>query len=75
MVNQPTAQDLVAWRSMIANRQKWQLMVKVTANCPHCGWRGQLADGRWKIGLNEPAVDNRANQACSLAFQRVKLSG
>ncbi len=63
MVNQPTIQDLAAWRSIIASRQKWQLLVKVTANCPHRGWRGQLADGRWKVGLNEPAVDNRANRA------------
>ena len=62
-MNQPTTQELAAWRSSIINNQAWRLAVKVIVNCPRRGWQGCLADGSWKIGLPEPASDNRANDA------------
>jgi hypothetical protein len=62
-MNQPTAQELAAWQAAIANNQAWRLTVKVITNCPRRGWQGCLADGSWKIGLAEAAIDNRANRA------------
>lgn len=53
-MDQPTAQELAAWQTAIANNQAWRLAVKVITNCPRHGWQGRLADGSWKIGLAEP---------------------
>ncbi|HNW55798.1 MAG TPA: DUF167 domain-containing protein [bacterium] len=62
-MNQPSEQELNLWRQAIANQVDWSLMVKVIVNCPRKGWQGQLADGSWKIGISEPANDNKANEA------------
>ena len=62
-MDKPADKEVDYWRQLVANGQPWSLMVKVITNCPRHGWQGRLADGSWKIGLAEPAVDNRANQA------------
>lgn len=58
--------DLLVWRQAIADGQKWSLKIKVMANCQRHGWLGQMADGRWKIGLAESAVNDQANKALLL---------
>ncbi|NCU44117.1 DUF167 domain-containing protein [Candidatus Falkowbacteria bacterium] len=62
-MNQPTVQELAIWQEAVANNQAWRLTVKVITSCPRHGWQGHMADGSWKIGLAEPAIDNRANRA------------
>ena len=62
-MNQIAPAELSQWRQAIAHGQPWSLAVKVVVNCPRRGWQGQLADGSWKVGLAEPAADNKANEA------------
>lgn len=62
-MNEPSEQELNIWQQKIADKKEWSLAIKVIVNCPRQGWQGQLADGSWKIGLKEPASDNRANEA------------
>jgi hypothetical protein len=58
--------ELLVWRQTIASGQVWSLKIKVMTNCQRRGWLGQMADGSWKIGLAEPAINGRANQALLL---------
>lgn len=62
-MNKLVKPDLASWQQAITAKESWSLSVKVIVNCQRLGWQGQLADGSWKIGLAEPAVDNRANEA------------
>lgn len=62
-MNQVAPEELNQWRQAITSRQPWSLAIKVVVNCSRRGWQGQLADGSWKIGLAEPAADNKANEA------------
>lgn len=62
-MNEPSEQELIGWQKKIANGLDWSIAIKAVVNCPRQGWQGQLADGSWKVGLKEPASDNRANEA------------
>jgi len=65
--------ELNDWRQAIAKDQAWSLAIKVVTNCPRRGWQGQLADGSWKVGLAEPAIDGRANAAL-LSWLAIELN-